>query len=87
MRGVDRTIARNLGLGDVARLPSDGNTEYSSFTVVKIDEDGIHVVRPYVHVGDFSYTGGVLHYLGTENFTLGPDTEVDLLRKNPVPVR
>ncbi len=54
-------------LGDEVQVV-DG--PYGWATVVKIDGDNLHVFRPYVHIGDFSYTGGVLHYIGSETFTL-----------------
>ena len=31
-----------------------------------IKDDVVSIFRPYVHIGDFEYTGGVLHYIGTE---------------------
>jgi hypothetical protein len=54
-------------LGDVVRL-IDG--PYGWATVVKIEKDAIHLFRPYVHIGNFTYTGGVLHYIGTETLTI-----------------
>lgn len=83
---TDLTIAANLELGDEAKLEGNWNS-YATFTVVKIEENAIHVVRPYIHTSDFSYTGGVIPYVGMENFTLSPDTKVDLLRKNPVKLK
>lgn len=66
-----------LVLGDEIRAFEGA---YGWVTVVKVDEDTVTVFRPYVHVGNFSYTGGVLHYLGSETFTLarkGPFYIVD----------
>jgi hypothetical protein len=40
----------------------------------------IHLLRPYVHHSDFIYTGGVICYLGYEDFVVWPQTPVTLLR-------
>ena len=59
---------KDLKLGDVVNLDTQA---YGHATVRKINEDGTVVVfRPYVHTEDFSYTGGVICYIGTENITL-----------------
>lgn len=57
-----------LVLGDKVDLLS--GDPYGWGTVVQITDETVKVVRPYVHIGDFTYTGGVLHYLGTEEITL-----------------
>jgi len=57
----------DIVLGDAIKLM---DTPYGWATVVKIEGDNLHVFRPFVHIGNFSYTGGVLHYTGTETFTV-----------------
>jgi len=66
-------MASELVLGDRVLLFDDA---YGWGTVVKIADEEVHVFRPYVHIGDFSYTGGVLHYIGSEVVKLykGKDT-------------
>jgi len=61
-----RTIklkADELVLGDAVNLLEG---PYGWGTVVQITDEEVHIFRPYVHIGDFSYTGGVLHYTGHE---------------------
>ena len=38
-------------------------------TVQKLTETEITFFRPYTHTGDFSYTGGVICYVGIEEWT------------------
>lgn len=59
-----KLTAKDLVLGDkVNLLPGE---PYGWATVVQITDEEVHMVRPYVHIGDFTYTGGVLNYLGNE---------------------
>lgn len=55
--------ADQLVLGDQVQLIDD---PYGWGTVVNIADDHAEIFRPYVHIGDFHYTGGVLHYIGSE---------------------
>jgi len=64
-------------LGDVVKILA---SPYGWATVVKIEGNDATLFRPYVHIGDFEYTGGVLHYIGTSTFTIaleGRSYEVD----------
>jgi len=56
-----------LVLGDKVLVLKDA---YGWATVVKLEGNDATVHRVYVHIADFSYTGGVLSYVGTEKFTL-----------------
>lgn len=55
--------------------------------VIKISPEAVTVFRPYATTADFTYTGGVIPYIGVETFDLSPlDTRpVILLRRDPVP--
>ena len=53
----------DLKLGDIVKL-SDG--AYMCATVQQVTPDEIIMVRPYIHCNDFSYTGGVITYIGQE---------------------
>lgn len=55
-----------LRLADRVRL-SDG--PYGDATVSKVTETETTFFRPYVHTADFSYTGGVICYVGIEEFS------------------
>jgi hypothetical protein len=54
-------------LGDKIMITDD---PYGWGTVVKIEEDTLHVFRVFVHLSDTVYTGGVPHYVGTETVKL-----------------
>ena len=70
---------KDLRLGDIIRLDTQ---EYSYATVRCLNENGtVQIVRPYIHCGDFQYTGGVITYIGTEDFALLPNTDVVLVRR------
>jgi hypothetical protein len=56
-----------LKLRDVVSL---GDWPFSTAVVQKVDDDAVTLFRPYVHTSDFSYTGGVITYIGTETVTL-----------------
>ena len=85
---MEKVKASDLGLGDVVRFSKDG---YGDATVIKIEEkDGdkwITVFRPYVHISDFSYTGGVIPYIGTERFSVYGTAEVELLKRCRTEIR
>lgn len=71
----------SLKPGDIVRVMSG---EYGDATVYRVDGEAVHVWRPYVHTGDVLYSGGrVVPYIGVEDFTLNPSTEVTLLRNGP----
>lgn len=68
----------DLAIGDIIRLP--GIEGYKDATVYNIENGYVHVVRPYVHCADFTYTGGVITYLGDEKFSIPADSAaVELL--------
>ena len=49
-----------------------GITRFSTIPAIvnKIADGLVHVYRPYATTADFSYTGGVIPYIGIEQFTL-----------------
>lgn len=70
--------ASELKLADVVILNQHA---YSYATVKQITKRGTDLVnitlfRPYTQTADFSYTGGVICYIGIEEFTITvPDYE------------
>ena len=62
-------LSTDILLGDVIQLTPD---PYGWATVVQIkaQDNELVLFRPYVHLGGFVYTGGVLHYIGTETFSV-----------------
>jgi hypothetical protein len=59
-----KSKARDLRLGDVIQAIVD--SPYGTATVVKIEEDNIHLVRPYIHY-DRSI---MIDYIGQEDYTI-----------------
>jgi hypothetical protein len=56
-----------LTLGDTVEVFNDGPWNYGIVTQIR---DGIiHIFRPYGCCADFSYTGGVIPYVGFEDVT------------------
>ena len=64
----ERVKTEDLRLRDVVVV--DGLMPFPHATVVNITDDEVTFFRPYVHTGDFSYTGGVLHYVGYEKWSV-----------------
>lgn len=66
---------RELQLGDRVRLfdGDDPGAAYMDATVINVTEKDVTFFRPYVHIGDFSHTGGVTPYIGTEQFSVPRD--------------
>ena len=60
-----------LVLGDVVKL---FDSPFGWGTVVEVTDEVVKVFRPYVHINDFTYTGGVLHYVGHEYSTYHVDS-------------
>jgi len=56
-----------LQLGDEIQL---FNGPFGHAIVTKIDGGAVHYFRPYATTADFSYTGGVIPYIGVEQNTL-----------------
>jgi hypothetical protein len=75
--------AKDLQLADIIR-PKDLNYKFMDCTVKQIKEDIITLFRPYVATADFSYTGGVLCYIGIDEYNIYRDEREYFLveRKN-----
>lgn len=58
--------ASELRLADVVKFPF---AAYNTATVKQIDQGVITFFRPYTATANFSYTGGVICYVGIEEFT------------------
>lgn len=57
-----------LKLADVVRVWDD--PPWNSAIVKKITETEVHFFRPYGATGDFSYTAGVICYIGVEEWSV-----------------
>jgi hypothetical protein len=65
--------ANELKLADTIRLSANYEYPFDHATVIKIEEKEITVIRPYIQTADFSYTGGVIPYIGFEQFKIPND--------------
>lgn len=95
-----KCFARELREGDIVRVSEVVDAAYGHCTVKWIERDlygasaadiaaspvkRIHLLRPYVAHTNFTYTGGVICYLGYEEFYVWPDTPVTLLQETDIP--
>lgn len=60
--------ARDLQLGDEINCNPHGSGGWNTAIVKKVTDDTVRLFRPYGHHADFSYTGGVICYIGIEEF-------------------
>ena len=70
-------LVSELELGDQIQLWT--GTGYGTATVYRIDVEAevVHVWRPYIHTGDFSYGARqCIPYVGIEDFEIYMKTEV-----------
>lgn len=75
--------ASDLQIGDIVRTSPDVPGPYRDATVFQIKDGRVHLVRPYIHTADFIYTGGVITYVGQEEYTIDGDADVELLERRP----
>lgn len=83
---IIETRVMDLQLGDVVIL---GPGPYMTGTVYRIDPNSVMVFRPYVQTADFTYTGGVITYIGHEDVSLHRDNRTVTLvsRRDPEETR
>lgn len=61
-------LARDLKLADKIMLPSDPTLGVS--VVKNVTDYEVTLFRPYPETADFSYSGGVICYVGIEEFSI-----------------
>jgi len=73
--------AKDLKLADTIVL--NATMPFNRGVVNKVESGTIRVFRPYVQTADFSYTDGVICYIGIEefSFTPNPDEEFEVLER------
>ena len=69
--------AENLKIGDVVRLVPDTGNAFNDLTVINKTEKFIKFFRPYVSLADFTHVGGVIPYIGVEQFEAYIDSTVE----------
>jgi hypothetical protein len=74
--------ARDMKLADTVRYAPFG-WAWNVAIVKQITATDVVLFRPYGTTADFSYTGGVICYIGTEQYTipLSSDSEYELLER------
>lgn len=66
---MQQLLTTELRLGDVISV-SVARSEFDDCIVTRITDTEIHLFRVYATCSDFSYTGGVIPYIGVEQFTI-----------------
>lgn len=62
-----KVSAKHLKVGDVV-LANFADPFYACQTVKQVTEDEVVFFRPYVQTSDFTTTGGVICYVGIEEY-------------------
>ncbi len=78
-----KCYAKELRLGDVVRTAGPPEP-YIDCTVKQIRATGVLLFRPFVHTSDFTYTGGVICYVGIEEFEIYPESTVTVIKETEV---
>jgi hypothetical protein len=74
--------ANELRLADTILATSGGRMPWDTCIVSKVTDTEVKLFRPYGTTADFSSSGGVICYIGIEEFTIPRDTrEVTLLNR------
>lgn len=76
-RKPGKFAGRSLRLGDIVRL---SDSPYGFATVKKVGDFEITFFRPYVTTADFSYSGGVMCYIGIEEFKASVNGTYDVVQ-------
>jgi hypothetical protein len=66
---------RDLKLADVVQL---FHGPFGTATVTNVTDTEVHMERPYGMTADFSYTGGVIAYIGHETIKYSRDSHATL---------
>lgn len=72
-----------LRLGDTIRVDLEA---YADAVVkqINVEKRLVELFRPYMHTSDFIYSGGVIPYIGTENYSINFGTTVTIVRESTV---
>ena len=72
-------LPKDMQLGDIVQLNGVDQWEYSTCTVKQIKDGYVTLFRPFVHTNNFSYTGGVICYIGIEESKISVDSHHEYL--------
>jgi hypothetical protein len=65
--------AGDMELGDIVRTAADS---FDHARVINKTDKVVRLFRPYVRTSDFKYTGGVIPYIGIEEWEVEIDRDV-----------
>ena len=78
--GEMRIKPKDMQLGDRVRMIWEKQSPPFMDSVVKqITDLNVTLFRPYVHTADFSYTGGVICYIGIDTWNIARDSSTEFL--------
>ena len=64
--------ASELKLADTVRT-TEGDVPWACGTIVQVSSNTVRIFRVYGITADFSYTGGVIPYIGVEEYDINKD--------------
>lgn len=73
---------RDVNLRDVVLPVWSSNLAYTVSTVIDKRNQQIKLFRPFVHTSDFEYTGGVIPYIGIEEYWVPDDSIFYVLKRS-----
>lgn len=85
-RRGDRILASQMQLGDVVSM-ADYDSDFSTCIVKQIDEKEVTLFRPYGTTTDFEYTGGVICYIGIEEYKVFKDSMTEYVFRDSKDLR
>ena len=76
-------LAKDMQLADVVQMVGGFNEGWGASIVKQVTDQDVTIFRPYGHHANFSYTGGVICYVGIDEYNLRRDSSVEyeLLRR------
>lgn len=69
-------LAHDMLLGDTVEMVEERPRPWSSCIVKQVTDEEVTLFRPYGVTADFSYTGGVICYVGVEEYKVMRDSSI-----------
>lgn len=71
-------LSKDMQLADVVRFPSFERT-WNVSIVKQVTDTEVTIFRPYGTTADFSYIGGVICYIGIEEYNVSRDSNIEYI--------
>jgi hypothetical protein len=72
-----RTVkTRELQPADTVVQEPNGGNPWGACIVTQVTDEVVKLFRPYGHTADFSYTGGVIPFIGVEQYEVELDRDI-----------